>query len=383
MQADMKSRIAPPDTTASTKFSDASVNDSTRSAKGTDVQFLDLLRNSNETIKAERNAKKSGDLSSAKNDKELFQMLNDKNEARRVPKNSLDKDDFLKMFVTQLQNQDPLNPKDGTEMAAQLAQFNGLEQMLNVNKNLEKMQTSLAQSHMTELSNYIGKDVVLEGGSVQLKGGKLPETVYELPTGAGVGKYTVRDGSGNEVAEGALPNLKPGQHSIKWDGKLKDGKVAPDGTYTFEVNASDQEGRPIEVKLQNKAQVSGIDISGGEPKLITPIGKIDPSRVVELTLSKAVAGAKTQDVPLESKVDQSAASPTVSGKVVKMGDEVPVVDLTDSPASLSGGSAPQATGKETLKIPEMPESASVSKDRTDLDNGQKDGNGYADRRNLH
>lgn len=328
MQADMKSRIAPPDTAASTKFSDASVNDTTRSTKGSDVQFLDLLRNSNETVKAERNAKKSGDLSNAKNDQELFQMLNDKNEARRVPKNSLDKDDFLKMFVTQLQNQDPLNPKDGTEMAAQLAQFNGLEQMLNVNKNLEKMQTSLAQSHMTELSNYIGKDVTLEGGSIQLKSGNVPQTVYELPKAAAVGKYTIRDGSGTEVAENALGSLTAGQHKIAWDGKLKDGKAAPDGTYTFEVSANDSEGKPLEIKLRNQAQVTGIDISGGEPKLMTSIGKLDPSRVIELSLPKESAAKIKPDSPNNVQLDQKQVEPVNKGSSsqVKLGDDIPVVD---------------------------------------------------------
>ena len=61
--------------------------------------------------------------------------------------------DFLTLFTTQLKNQDPLKPDDAAQMAAQLAQFNGLEQMMNVNKNLEQM-TSNDRKTKNQNSNF-------------------------------------------------------------------------------------------------------------------------------------------------------------------------------------------------------------------------------------
>lgn len=56
-------------------------------------------------------------------------------------KQNLDKDDFLKLLITQLKHQDPANPMEDREFIAQMAQFSSMEQMLNVNKSLEKLVT--------------------------------------------------------------------------------------------------------------------------------------------------------------------------------------------------------------------------------------------------
>src|SRR5438876_921308 len=66
----------------------------------------------------------------------------DPNKTVRRAHNTLDKDDFLKLMLTQMKNQDPMNPLQSHEMAAQLAQFTSLEQLFNVNKNLEGLNKS-------------------------------------------------------------------------------------------------------------------------------------------------------------------------------------------------------------------------------------------------
>jgi flagellar basal-body rod modification protein FlgD len=62
---------------------------------------------------------------------------------------SLGKDDFLKLLVTQLQSQDPMNPMDDKEFISQMAQFTSLEQMKNMNTSIQ----------MTQATAYIGKQV--------------------------------------------------------------------------------------------------------------------------------------------------------------------------------------------------------------------------------
>ena len=80
-----------------------------------------------------------------------------------VPSSQLDKDAFLKLLVTQMQNQDPLSPADSTQYVSQLAQFSSLEQMQNLNDNLVGMatlqQNNALLSQLTESSTLIGKTV--------------------------------------------------------------------------------------------------------------------------------------------------------------------------------------------------------------------------------
>lgn len=59
------------------------------------------------------------------------------------PLGSMGKDDFLKLLVAQMRNQDPLSPSDGKEMAAQLAQFSSVEQLVTVNDTLSQIQSAL------------------------------------------------------------------------------------------------------------------------------------------------------------------------------------------------------------------------------------------------
>ena len=85
----------------------------------------------------------------------------------------LGKDEFLTMFVAQLKNQDPLNPMQGQEFAAQLAQFSSLEQLYNVNENLQTMKSSEDDASRLQALDFIGKDIVAKGDSLQLLQGQV------------------------------------------------------------------------------------------------------------------------------------------------------------------------------------------------------------------
>ncbi|MBQ2313334.1 MAG: flagellar hook assembly protein FlgD [Treponema sp.] len=85
----------------------------------------------------------------------------------RTINQSLGKDDFLKLLITQLSNQDPTSPMEDTEFIAQMAQFSSLEQMTNMNANFEKMNAMLNSSQAV---NTIGRAVDIDVGGVQLTG---------------------------------------------------------------------------------------------------------------------------------------------------------------------------------------------------------------------
>ncbi len=79
----------------------------------------------------------------------------------RTSSNKLGKDDFLKLLVTQLSNQDPLSPMENTEFIAQMAQFSSLEQMTNMSNNFERLSTLMNTTAATET---IGRAVEIEMG---------------------------------------------------------------------------------------------------------------------------------------------------------------------------------------------------------------------------
>ncbi|WP_288584268.1 flagellar hook assembly protein FlgD [uncultured Treponema sp.] len=85
----------------------------------------------------------------------------------RKTSNELGKDDFLKILIAQLSNQDPTNPLENTDFIAQMAQFSSLEQMTNMSQGFEKM-TGLINS--SEAQSMLGKTVEVEAGDVAVKG---------------------------------------------------------------------------------------------------------------------------------------------------------------------------------------------------------------------
>lgn len=78
---------------------------------------------------------------------------------KQTGSSALGKDDFLKILIAQLQNQDPTSPMEDKEFIAQMAQFTSLEQMSNMNNTLQALVDSQKQSQMMEFSGFIGKEV--------------------------------------------------------------------------------------------------------------------------------------------------------------------------------------------------------------------------------
>jgi flagellar basal-body rod modification protein FlgD len=270
--------ITPPSvaSTATQAFSDAKVDDQTARSTvetKTKTDFRTLITNSMDDIKKERKAKENGDLSSG-SDAEFLEKLADKSKEKRQPKNELGKDDFLKLFVTQLQNQDPMNPDDGTEMAAKLAQFNGLEQMMNVNKGIEKLITAGGTDRNMQMINYIGKEVTVDGGRVRLQNGQATKTEFKTDVPIASATLEVRDGAGILVNQVDLGPMEAGPHELKWDGKTHDGRQLNEGVFTYSVNARNPDGENIPIALSSKAKITGVDIKAQDGSLFSDFGRV-------------------------------------------------------------------------------------------------------------
>jgi len=292
MNAATEAKFKPFESPATRDFSDAKVTspDGIKAVDGAGTpdkaSFRDILLNSNDDTARERVAQKNGDqLRMAKSDDEFAKMMAAKaNQGNlRKPQNELDKDAFLKLFVTQMRNQDPMSPDNSTQMAAQLAQFHGLEQMMNVNKNLEKMQNDEAMGRAVTLLNFVGKDIKLDNGKLMVEGGKVAtDASFKLDADSVKTILEVRDGAGVVVASKNLGNLSAGESKLEWSGNNKSGKPLADGAYTFSIQGTDIQGQPLTAPVSSTLQVTGVDLHDGGGSFYTAVGKVGVREVASV-----------------------------------------------------------------------------------------------------
>lgn len=170
----------------------------------------------------------------------------------------LDRDAFLNLLVTQLQNQDPLDPTDSVEFTAQLAQFSSLEQLSSVNDNLKQLQNFQASINNSQAVALIGKEITANGNSLNLADGQPAGCQFKLDGNASQVVVSIYDHTGGFVKSFESQDLAAGQHTLYWDGTDQNGNLAASGNYTFEVLAADANGNRIETTTFFNGQVNKV-----------------------------------------------------------------------------------------------------------------------------
>jgi len=176
------------------------------------------------------------------------------------------KDYFLKLLTTQLQYQNPLNPMDGTEFTAQLAQFSTLEQLQDINTQMQEMVKSQNSMQAALSTGMIGKSVKVKGEEFYLK--DKAEIFYKLSQDAAKVKISIFDSAGKLVKEVETTNQASGIRSFTWDGKDSNGKTLPEGNYKFKVEALNASGSPIEATPLSDGTVTGVSFENNNSYLI-------------------------------------------------------------------------------------------------------------------
>lgn len=185
--------------------------------------------------------------------------------------NNLGKEDFLKLLVTQLQHQDPLNPSDPTEFTAQLATFSSLEQLFTVNSNLDKMTASSGDIERLSALGLIGKEVVSAAGGFRL-GAQGVDLGYRLDVPAAEVSLSILDGSGRAVAALTPTTTAAGDHFIRWNGTGFSGQQLPPGEYSLVAQAKAADDSPVSAKALVKGTVTGVDLGAAGSVLVSNAG---------------------------------------------------------------------------------------------------------------
>jgi flagellar basal-body rod modification protein FlgD len=188
-------------------------------------------------------------------------------------------DQFLKLLVTQLQHQDPLNPMEAREFATQLAQFSQLEQAFQTNQHLKNLSLYEASSNNAQAIGLIGKEVVARGDSAVLGDQGTAQVSFRLKGDAVQTEVFLYDAAGKLVRTLPLGPKGSGDQAITWDGKDQLGRVLPKGTYRFEVVAKDAKGVLLEADLYVRGRVESTLFKDGQTSVmvngvLVPVGNV-------------------------------------------------------------------------------------------------------------
>ena len=188
-------------------------------------------------------------------------------------RSSMDSDDFLQLFLVQLQNQNPLDPMDTSEISSQTCQYSQLEQAALSNTYLSQLLQYQSSGTNSDAISLIGKNVCFDGDEVQVSDGDAGTMSFELESDAEDVEIVVYDESGEEMSRIELGSLSSGEHSAQWDGLDGDGNPVDDGTYTYSIEAVDATGNDVAATPYKSALVSEVKIEDGVPYLITESGE--------------------------------------------------------------------------------------------------------------
>ncbi len=158
----------------------------------------------------------------------LDQYSSSTKNADKPKTNEMGQDEFLKLMIAELNNQNPLDPQDNGEFIAQLAQFSTVEGLDKLNNTTEGMSDGMRSSQALQASSLVGQSVIVEGNDMGLllnKGiisgySELPESTTDL-------KLVIENENGQLLEQISLGNHAAGEMSVRWDGLnlMLDGEI--------------------------------------------------------------------------------------------------------------------------------------------------------------
>jgi flagellar basal-body rod modification protein FlgD len=145
---------------------------------------------------------------------------------------------FLKLLVTQLNNQDPLNPLDNAQLTSQLAQMSTVSGIEKLNGALQSLIAQSSSGQVLQAASLVGRTVLVPGDRLTLEDGAAAPFAVESLAAADSVKATIVDGAGRVVRSYDAGALPMGVHNLSWDGLDDQGKVVPAGAYRVSVTAT-------------------------------------------------------------------------------------------------------------------------------------------------
>lgn len=206
----------------------------------------------------------------------VLSQLSSSRASEETKSNELGKDEFLTLLVTQMNNQNPLEPQDNGEFIAQLAQFSSLEGIDNLNDTVDGFVSSYQSSAALEATALVGRQVQVRTDTAWMSEGEAFRGVVELPVSSPEVKVSIYDSAGQLVRNVDLGSQTAGNHDLVWDGLNNDGEALPSGLYTVKAEAR-FDGEMYQVSTLLGANVNSVTLGSGgaSPTLnLAGLGKV-------------------------------------------------------------------------------------------------------------
>jgi len=181
-------------------------------------------------------------------------------QAQASTSNAMGKDAFLRLFTTQLQNQDPTDPVKNEAFVAQLAQFSQLEATTSMAGALDNLVASLKGDKLMTGAALVGRQVAAPNMPAVLSSGQPVTTAIDLPGDAESVRIDIYDPSGQAIRSVTMPNQRAGILTYVWDGRDDNGGSLADGNYRMVATATIA-GRSSQISIGPMATVKSVSAS--------------------------------------------------------------------------------------------------------------------------
>ncbi|MDX1526794.1 MULTISPECIES: flagellar hook assembly protein FlgD [Pseudidiomarina] len=213
----------------------------------------------------------------------VLNQVNQTTQNAQVASNSQEmRDNFMTLLVTQLRNQDPLNPMENNEMTSQLAQINTVSGIESLNDTMQNINGQMEAAKNMQASALIGRAVLVPGDRL-LVGGEVGDVTpfgFELSAPAENVTVNIYNASGMLVKRMDVGAVGSGPQSFSWDGVMDDGNQAPAGSYNFTVEATNGD-QAVTSQRFNYAQVIAVTMGQDGPRLDLG-GILEPVRLEDV-----------------------------------------------------------------------------------------------------
>jgi len=197
-------------------------------------------------------------------------------------KKELDKQAFLELLVTELKNQNPLEPLDNKDLIAQLTQLTSLEQISNMTKSVTDFVKANASFMKAQASSMIGKTVVVRANDIDVFDGKAPPIYFNLDEPARV-VLKIVDSNGKEVFYKDLGELNEGFQYYVWNAKNNEGVAMPDGKYYYSIYKVNPDGTMEDIGGLESGKVEAVQFEGDNIYLLVNGKRYPVSSIVEIS----------------------------------------------------------------------------------------------------
>lgn len=203
---------------------------------------------------------------------------------------ALDQDAFMKLLITQLQHQDPLNPMDNQEFVSQLAQFTSIERLGLIKKNLDDLLTAQLSNNAGQAVGFLGKEIRAQSDVLGIENGKAHEMYYRVNQPVSQVEIRLKNSSGRVVATFHNQPSTTGLHRVDMNRLLKEThQTLPDGRYQMVVSALDAAGKPAPIDVMRGGRVTGVTFQSGAPMLLINGTEVPLYAIVEMREPTATA----------------------------------------------------------------------------------------------